>query len=173
MGTRHHHEEKGEERTGNHGAPLYCRTVGTGTRTHLFDATLAKLRRFCLRLPETREVPSWGHPNFKAGRKMFACLEEARGALAVCFRTRLLDRESLLADSRFFIPPYAGTGGWVAMKVTARMDWGMLEVLLLESYRRVALKRMLRALESPKEPRATRSSGSKPSRRSPRSRRSR
>ncbi len=124
--------------------------MGGRTDDTLFDRTLARLRTICLRLPETSEVPSWGHPNFKAGRKMFACLEEAHGTLAVCFRARLLDRESLLRDDRFFIPPYAGSGGWVAMRAEARMDWGMLQDLILESYRMVALKRMLRALEEGK-----------------------
>jgi len=35
------------------------------------EATLARLRSLCLSLPETSETASWGHPNFKAGKKTF------------------------------------------------------------------------------------------------------
>ena len=34
-----------------------------------------KLRGLCLSLPETSEVGSWGHPNFRAGKKTFAVFE--------------------------------------------------------------------------------------------------
>ena len=41
----------------------------------LYTRTLTRLRKLCLALPETTEVPSWGHPNFKAGKKTYAVLE--------------------------------------------------------------------------------------------------
>jgi len=31
--------------------------------------TLTRLRALCLAYPETSEASSWGHPNFKAGKK--------------------------------------------------------------------------------------------------------
>ena len=37
-----------------------------------YDAALAKVRSLCLALPETKEVTAWGHPTFRAGKKMFA-----------------------------------------------------------------------------------------------------
>jgi len=120
--------------------------VSIRTGAGLFDRTLERLRKICLPLPEVEEVPSWGHPNFRAGRKHFATLEEYHGTLCICFRMNLTARECVLGDERFFLPPHAA-GGWVCMKVTARMEWSMIEALVLESYRLVALRRMLRALD--------------------------
>jgi hypothetical protein len=41
-------------------------------------AVLRRLRKLCLSLLETAEVIAWGHPTFRAGKKMFAaCGEQA------------------------------------------------------------------------------------------------
>ena len=33
-------------------------------------AALAKVRALCLALPEAKEVTAWGHPTFRAGKKL-------------------------------------------------------------------------------------------------------
>ncbi len=109
---------------------------------------LARLRAICLSLPETSETVSWGHPTFRAGKKTFAVLEEYGGSLTVAFKAGLLDQDALLNDPRFFATPYIGQRGWVSLKLDGRPDWKEIERLVVRSYRLVALKRMLAALES-------------------------
>ena len=109
---------------------------------------LGKMREICLALPGTVEVAAWGHPNFKAGRKTFAALEEYKGQLCICFKTTLPDQEALLNDSRYFASPYTGHQGWVSMKAEGRPDWKAIRHHLVSSYRLVALKRMLELLDS-------------------------
>ena len=47
------------------------------------------------------------------------------------------------------MPAYFGPGGWLALDFGARkgVDWGEVAELIDSSYRQVALKRMLEALE--------------------------
>jgi len=54
----------------------------------------------------------------------------------------------LLKDPRFYETPYVGKKGWVSMKVKPETlkRWSEVEKLLLESYRTVALERMLKQL---------------------------
>ncbi|MGH7152142.1 MAG: hypothetical protein ACREIU_15660, partial [Planctomycetota bacterium] len=56
-------------------------------------------------------------------------------------------REALLADPRFYVSPYIGAHGWLSMRVTGPVDWKLVSNLVLSSYRQVALKRMLEALD--------------------------
>jgi hypothetical protein len=44
-------------------------------RSRTTGAVLNRLREMCLSFPETKEVSSWGHPNFRAGKKTFATFE--------------------------------------------------------------------------------------------------
>ena len=112
----------------------------------LYERTLAKLRRLCLSLPETSEVASWGHPNFRAGRRIFAVLEVYRGQLSLCVRPDAATYRKLAKDERFYVTPYIGNQGWLSLAVDGPLDWREVEDLVLQSYRQVALKRMLAAL---------------------------
>ena len=38
----------------------------------LFEQALKKIRGICLGWPEAAEIQAWGHPTFRAGKKMFA-----------------------------------------------------------------------------------------------------
>jgi len=113
----------------------------------LFDRTLARLRKLCLALPETSEVQSWGHPNFRAGKRIFAVLEVYRGQLSLCVRPDPATYRVLAKDSRFYVTPYIGNQGWLSLKVDGPLDWAEVRTLVLQSYRQVALKRMLAALD--------------------------
>jgi predicted DNA-binding protein (MmcQ/YjbR family) len=110
------------------------------------DATaLDRLRAICLSLPATKETFTWGHPNFRVGEKIFASFELHRGRDAVCFKTVEPIRLALLADERYFIPPYSGRFGWVACYLDRRVSWKKLEGLLHSSYRMVAPSRTLKS----------------------------
>ena len=111
---------------------------------------LARVRQICLPLPEVRETVKWGHPTFEAGKKMFAVIDHYEDQPCLAFRVPLERVETILADSRFFEAPYGGRFGWVCLRTDKALKWPEVESLLVESYRQVALKRMLAALDQVK-----------------------
>lgn len=114
------------------------------------DPYLAELRRACLAFPEAVEVEAWGRPTFRAGKKMFAVFEGRDDhPFAVIVKPEPGERHVLLDDPRFYVPAYYGPSGWVALDFTAaEVDWDEVGELLDASYRQVALKRMLKALDA-------------------------
>jgi predicted DNA-binding protein (MmcQ/YjbR family) len=112
------------------------------------DQALTELRAICLALPEASEVEAWGHPTFRAGKKMFAAFGAQAGELAIGLKVGHERQEELLNDGRFFPTPYAAHQGWVSLRVDGNTDWDEVRRLVREAYRQVALKRMLKALEA-------------------------
>ncbi len=111
------------------------------------DAVLQRFRDLSLSLPETSEVGSWGHPNFRAGKRTFATFEWIKGRPSVAFRLGAEDVELLLLrHKQFFVTPY-GKGQWVSVWADGPMNWQLVEELVERSYRLVALKRMIAALD--------------------------
>jgi predicted DNA-binding protein (MmcQ/YjbR family) len=113
------------------------------------DPYLAELRDLCLAFPEAVEVEAWGRPTFRAGKKIFAVFSgDDEHPFTVIFKPDADDREALLEDHRFYSPPYFGPGGWLSLDFEAApVDWDEVHELLDASYRQVALKRMLKALD--------------------------
>jgi predicted DNA-binding protein (MmcQ/YjbR family) len=124
------------------------------------SSVLARLRQICLRLPEVPETVKWGHPTFEAGKKIFAVLDHYDGHPCIAFRAPLEKLDELLSDKRFTEAPYAARHGWVCLSAAGRLNWKEVERLLHESYRLVALKRMLVALAQ-LEPSVSKSSAKK------------
>jgi predicted DNA-binding protein (MmcQ/YjbR family) len=110
------------------------------------ERTLHKLRALCLALPETRETASWGHPNFRAGARTFVAFERVKGQASIAFRLEPAEVARLLRRKEFFTTPY-GRGLWVSLRADGPIDWKSVKHLTERSYRVVALKRMLRALD--------------------------
>ncbi len=106
-----------------------------------------RLRKICLAYPEVVEVVQFGNPWWKAGKKSFCIYGETDGRSGVAFNLSLEDQTILLEDPRFSITSYIGRHGWTTLRLAARPDWGEVEDLVDTAYRRVALKRMLRALD--------------------------
>ncbi len=53
--------------------------------------------------------------------------------------------------ARFFVPPYVGAKGWVAMWLdAARVDWDEVGELVEESYRLIAPKGLVARLPTPR-----------------------
>jgi predicted DNA-binding protein (MmcQ/YjbR family) len=112
------------------------------------DPYLTELRRVCLGLPEATEVEAWGRPTFRAGKifATFAGIDER--PWGVIFKPEPDERLALLEDPRFYAPPYWGPGGWLTLDFDAApVEWDEVAELMEGSYRQVALKRMLRALD--------------------------
>ena len=108
---------------------------------------LQRLRALCLSLPETSERSSWGHPNFRAGKKTFAAFERVKGRPSMAFRLDRADVARMVRRKQFFATPY-GRGLWISMWADTPLDWRLISNLLQRSYRVVALKRMIAALEA-------------------------
>jgi predicted DNA-binding protein (MmcQ/YjbR family) len=112
-----------------------------------YDRILKEVRSLCLALPETREVEAWGHPTFRAGKKMFAAFGDEEGGLTIGLKVGHARQEELLEDERFFPTPYAAHQGWVSLRLNNQTDWNEVRGLVREAYRQVALQRMLKALD--------------------------
>ena len=111
------------------------------------SALLTQLRRICRQLPEVQETVKWGHPTFEAGKKMFAVLDHYNASPCLAVRSAPDQLEKHLTDERFFPAPYAARYGWLCLSLDGPLDWQEIEDLIRSSYRQVALKRMLAALE--------------------------
>jgi predicted DNA-binding protein (MmcQ/YjbR family) len=105
-----------------------------------------RVRKQCLSLPETSEVRSWGHPNFRAGKRTFVAFEWVKGQPSIAFRLQPTDVNLLLGRTGFFVTPF-GRGQWVSLRADGRIDWKLVRHLVELSYRVVALKRMIAALD--------------------------
>src|SRR5436309_1235256 len=112
------------------------------------DKVLEQIRAICQELPEFKEFKAWGHPTFRAGKKMFGGYGNGPPDGPTLGLNVGFDRqEELLHDPRFFPTPYAAHRGWVSLHLDAKTDWEEVKRLLREAYKQVALKRMLAALE--------------------------
>lgn len=123
-------------------------TVHCGsTLTSVFERPVfARARRLCLAFPETTETSSWSHPNFRAGRKTFCTFEIVSGRPSIAFRLTPVAVPAALRRKDFFATPY-GRGLWASVWMDGAIDWKLIESLLEQSYRLVASKRLLTALD--------------------------
>ena len=113
------------------------------------DPYLSEVRDVCLAFPEAVEIEAWGRPTFRAGKRIFAVYgSHDERQYAVIFKPDAAERPALESDDRFYSPPYFGAAGWLALDLeSAPVDWQELAELVELSYRQVALKRMLKALD--------------------------
>jgi predicted DNA-binding protein (MmcQ/YjbR family) len=125
---------------------------------------LARLRKFCLALPEAHEVEAWGEPTFRVRNKIFAMYANGNnhhgdGRDSVWCKSTHVTQDLLVHThpERFFVPPYVGPSGWVGIWLDRVADWDALMELLEHSYRLIAPKRLLTQLDNPTPPRRLRS----------------
>ncbi len=105
-----------------------------------------RLRRTCLSLPGTSEAVAWGHPNFKAGGRMFCALEIVKRRPSIALKASSADIKRVKAKDGYFSTPY-GRNVWVSRWLDGRIDWRELEGLVRKSHRAAtATKRRARGL---------------------------
>ena len=117
---------------------------------------LARLRKICLALPGAHEVEAWGEPTFRVRNKMFATYASAgthhgSGRPSVWCKASF-GNQSLVVQSdpeRYFVPPYVGVRGWIGIHLDDGPDWREVQVLVEDSYRLVAPKKLLAELDRP------------------------
>jgi predicted DNA-binding protein (MmcQ/YjbR family) len=115
-------------------------------KTNAAEATLARVRALCLAFPQTTETSSWGHPNFRAGKKTFVTFESIGGQPAIAFRLEPDQVRDLCAMRGFFPTPY-GRGQWASLRADGRLNWRLVQRLIDDSYRLAATTRMRAALD--------------------------
>lgn len=109
---------------------------------------LARTRKICLALPEASERLSHGTPTFFVRAKTVFTMytedayDEPGPALWVPapdgVQGELIDAE----PARFFRPPYVGHRGWIGVRLDVEPDWGEIEEIIRDGYRKVAPKRL-------------------------------
>ena len=98
-------------------------------------AVLEKLRKICVRLPDTAETATFGHPTFQTAGKTFAVLEEYKGDLGIALKVEQSLQSVFLKDARFFRTPYIGKHGWVTLRIyAAPLNWKEIAELVKGSY---------------------------------------
>jgi predicted DNA-binding protein (MmcQ/YjbR family) len=113
------------------------------------DKLIDRVRAICLSLPEAKEVEAWGHPTFRAPKKLFAAVGvEKDGTASLGLKVGFDRQEQLLEDPRFFPTPYAARLGWVSLRLQPTMDWTEVAALATEAYRQVAHKRLIKLLDA-------------------------
>jgi predicted DNA-binding protein (MmcQ/YjbR family) len=122
------------------------RETKTGA-TALFERTHARLREICLAFPQSSEKLAWGHPTFRAGKRIFVSLGVYGGEVCFGFKPDEETYRELVGDPRCFVPPYVGHLGWLSMRVRGPLDPREARALCEQSYRQVAQARMLRELD--------------------------
>ena len=116
-------------------------------RTHPY---LTKLRRLVATYPETGEVEAWGHPTFRVRDKIFASFGSHEGRSRIGVKQTVADQAVLTEDPRFEVARYVGKHGWISIDID-RVDWSFIEELVETSYRLIALKRHVKALDASRE----------------------
>ena len=113
---------------------------------------LPRLRKICLAFPAAHEVEAWGAPTFRVRNRMFASYARHHHGdprIAVWCKATFTDQDLLVHANpdRFFVPPYVGPSGWVAVVLDAKTDWTGLRAILAEGYRLIAPKKLAALLD--------------------------
>jgi hypothetical protein len=122
------------------------------------ERLLTRLRKICLALPESSERLSHGEPTFFVGAKdgkggkVFVSLvndHHGDGIVGITFPAEPGAQAMLIeADPRrFYRPPYVGPSGWVGLRLDVDLDWDEVAEIAEESFRLVAPKRAIAALD--------------------------
>jgi hypothetical protein len=126
-------------------------------------APLDRLREFCLSLPQSTEVESWGAPTFRVG-KLFAMYaspssHHSGGRPAVWIYSIGVEQDLVIRSrpDRYFKPAYVGPYGWIGAWLDRNPPWSEIEELLRDAWRRRAPKKVIPLLDGvatpePKKP---------------------
>jgi hypothetical protein len=114
------------------------------------DAFHERLLAIVRKLPEAEEAWPWGSIHCKVAGKIFVGWgRNEAGEMCVGLRTTL-DLQSMLvrSDRRFSIAKYSGKYGGIDMRLGKKPDWAEVEQFVVESYRIVAPKRLVKAFDA-------------------------
>ena len=109
-----------------------------------------RVRQICLVLPEAVEVRAWGRPTFRAAKPIFVHVAATmENPLSIIVKTDPDEHRALVEDGRFYGAPYYDRARWLGTDLDAPdTDWDLLAELIETSYRQVANRRQLAALDA-------------------------
>jgi predicted DNA-binding protein (MmcQ/YjbR family) len=113
------------------------------------DAFHDRLLAIVKKLPEATEDWPWGSIHCKVAGKIFVGWgRDESGVMCIGIRTTP-ELQSMLvkSDSRFSIAKYTGKYGGIDMRLGAKPNWSEVEQFIVESYRIIAPKRLVRLLD--------------------------
>ena len=113
------------------------------------DAIHDRLLAIVKQLPEAEEAWPWGSIHCKVAGKIFVgWSRDQAGIMRIGVRTTPELQSTLVAsDPRFSVAKYTGKYGGIDVRLGPRPDWAEVEQLIVESYRIVAPKRLVRQLD--------------------------
>ncbi|MBO0702857.1 MAG: MmcQ/YjbR family DNA-binding protein [Candidatus Dormibacteraeota bacterium] len=106
------------------------------------NAEERRVRELALALPETSTRPTWGQTTYRVGERVFAVAPPGHEAVIVKVPAGMRDVFCESDPGRFFVPPYFGPKGWVALRLGAGTDWDEARDLIEGSYCLIAPKRL-------------------------------
>lgn len=112
-------------------------------------AVIERLRAICLDFPEALERETWEAPTYRVRDKIFAMQRSNEGQIELWCKANPGVQEMLVAaePDRYFVPPYVGPKGWIGIRLDGEVDWDDVADLVSESYRLIAPKRLVNALD--------------------------
>ena len=118
------------------------------------DLCLRRLTELALALPEATRELRGSHAQFLVRKKTFAYSlndHHGDGIVAVTCKVLAGDNKRLAEHhpSRFYLPAYIASRGWVALRLdTGKVDWNEVRELLLGSYVLIAPGRLAEQVKS-------------------------
>lgn len=106
------------------------------------------VRTIALSLPETEEKLAWGMPTFRVRGKIFAGLSDDDASIGV--KCPIVDRDELIAaePEKFFTRPgHDDNFAWLRVRLAALDDLDELRVILVDSWRQAAPRKVAEAYE--------------------------
>jgi predicted DNA-binding protein (MmcQ/YjbR family) len=115
-------------------------------------ALLARVRRICAGLPEVTERLSHGSPAFFVRDKSVFVHAWINGHHDHTFPHLWCAappgaQAALIAEPRFFRPPYVGHRGWIGIRLDGDVDWDEVAAVCEDAYRTIAPSRLVRQLD--------------------------
>ena len=117
------------------------------------DRRLQRLTQICGALPGAERVLAGDHASFRVRGKVFAYFldnHHGDGIVSVCCKSSLgehVDRASRDPE-RYYLPAYIGARGWFGLRLDREaVDWAEVRNVVELSYRLVAPRTLVRALD--------------------------
>jgi predicted DNA-binding protein (MmcQ/YjbR family) len=102
---------------------------------------LERLRKICLAIPGAFEKLSHGEPTWFTGPKgkvfaMFDNHHHGAAHISAYFAASIEAQELLVAEDpeRYWVPPYVGHKGWIAVVLDTKPDWNVVARLAQEAF---------------------------------------
>ena len=113
------------------------------------DAFHDRLLAIVTSLPGAYEDRPWGSVHCKVAGKIFVGWgRDDDGIMGMGFKTdKTLQSMLVASDPRFKVAAYVGKHGWVDMKLGPKPNWDEVEQFVVESYRMIAPKKLVKELD--------------------------